>query len=361
MFATPEIIERDRQYFQAAVAPDHEELLAVVRRYTREKVEPWRREHPRNTTRFTDVVAHARALDIDTALGAVADPGKEALPWIARVAVIEELGKSDIDVALAATAGLAPAWACIALSAWLPASIHSDRLCLIWADGGSEGRIDEDCVLGPVWAAGEATAAILLQRGADGWSAGVADAMALRGCLMTAGYTGLEFAGARRWAGEHRFERLIDQRGSPLLADAVKRVLIATLLCHSAILCGALRDAVAASFDYARNRQSFGKPILQHQLIAARLAEMLTLSDVCRLTLDRAADAQARKALDDASLGCLLGHIEEAVHAVTRDAIQVHGGHGYVEQMRLAKSYRDARLLTAWLTQLGGLLGNRRK
>ncbi|MBF8781071.1 acyl-CoA dehydrogenase [Pseudomonas fulva] len=107
---------------------------------------------------------------------------------------------------------------------------------------------------------------------------------------------------------------------------------------------GMARAAFEAARDYARDRQSFGKPLLEHQAVAFRLADMATRIAVARqMVLHAAALRDAgRPALVEASMAKLFA--SEMAEKVCSDALQTLGGYGYLEDFPLARIYRDVRV-----------------
>src|SRR5690606_2520097 len=95
---------------------------------------------------------------------------------------------------------------------------------------------------------------------------------------------------------------------------------------------------------YARERETFGKPIIQHQAIAFRLADMATRIEAARqLVLHAAALRDAgRPCLREASMAKLFA--SEMAEKVCSDALQVHGGYGYVTEFAIERIYRDVRV-----------------
>lgn len=108
---------------------------------------------------------------------------------------------------------------------------------------------------------------------------------------------------------------------------------------------GVARAAHEAALAYAQERITFGKPIVEHQAIAFRLADMATALEAARqLTLYAAELKDAgRPCLKEASMAKLAA--TEMVERVCSDAIQIHGGNGYLNDYPVEKYYRDARVL----------------
>jgi butyryl-CoA dehydrogenase len=107
---------------------------------------------------------------------------------------------------------------------------------------------------------------------------------------------------------------------------------------------GMARAAFEAALAYSKDRTSFGQPIFQHQAVQFKLAEMATQIEVARQMIRHAAS------LKDAGLPCLKEaamaklFASEMAERVCSDAIQVHGGYGYVSDFPVERIYRDVRV-----------------
>lgn len=107
---------------------------------------------------------------------------------------------------------------------------------------------------------------------------------------------------------------------------------------------GMARAAFEAARDYARERIAFGKPIVEHQAVAFRLADMATRIEAARqLVLHAAALKEAGEpCLSEASMAKLFA--SEIAERVCSDAIQIHGGYGYMADYPVERIYRDVRI-----------------
>ena len=107
---------------------------------------------------------------------------------------------------------------------------------------------------------------------------------------------------------------------------------------------GMARAALDAAIRYARERKSFGKPIIQHQAVGFRLADLAArLEAAQQLVLHAAALKDAGcPCLTQASMAKLVA--SETAELVCSGAIQTLGGYGYLEEFGLAKIYRDVRV-----------------
>lgn len=107
---------------------------------------------------------------------------------------------------------------------------------------------------------------------------------------------------------------------------------------------GMARAAFEAAVAYARERESFGVKIIEHQAVAFRLADMATRIEAARqLVLHAAALREAGEpVLKEASMAKLFA--SEMAERVCSDAIQIHGGYGYVADFPVERIYRDVRV-----------------
>ena len=107
---------------------------------------------------------------------------------------------------------------------------------------------------------------------------------------------------------------------------------------------GMARAALEAAVEYANDRKAFGVELVQHQAVAFRLADMATQIEAARQLIFHAAS------LKDAGLPCLKEasmaklFASEIAEKVCSDAIQIHGGYGYVSDFPVERIYRDVRV-----------------
>ena len=107
---------------------------------------------------------------------------------------------------------------------------------------------------------------------------------------------------------------------------------------------GLAQAAVDRSVVYANERETFGKAIIEHQLIQAKLADMVTQLHAARLLVNRSAsrlDAGSETPLDSAITKLFSS---EMATKVCMDAIQVLGGYGYLKEYDVERFMRDAKL-----------------
>jgi hypothetical protein len=112
----------------------------------------------------------------------------------------------------------------------------------------------------------------------------------------------------------------------------------------SAQAVGMARAAFEAALHYSHERESFGKPLFEHQAVNFRLADMATQIEVARQMVHHAASLRdaGRPCLKEASMAKLFA--SEMAEKVCSDAIQIHGGYGYVADFPVERIYRDVRV-----------------
>jgi alkylation response protein AidB-like acyl-CoA dehydrogenase len=111
---------------------------------------------------------------------------------------------------------------------------------------------------------------------------------------------------------------------------------------------GICQGCVEASVSYAKQREQFGRPIASFQLVQAMLAEMRVRTDAARLLVWRAGFLrdQGRPCTTETSIAKL--YASEAAVWCANEAIQVHGGAGYVDDHPVERWFRDARVTTLY-------------
>jgi alkylation response protein AidB-like acyl-CoA dehydrogenase len=114
----------------------------------------------------------------------------------------------------------------------------------------------------------------------------------------------------------------------------------------AALSVGLAQGALDASVKYAKERQTFGKPLAEHQAIQFKLADMAVEIQAARLLTYKAAVAKAQgKEITLIAAQAKL-FASEVAERVAKEAVQIHGGYGYIKEFPVEKYYRDAKLLT---------------
>jgi alkylation response protein AidB-like acyl-CoA dehydrogenase len=110
---------------------------------------------------------------------------------------------------------------------------------------------------------------------------------------------------------------------------------------------GVAQAALDAATEYANDREQFGQPIIEHQAIAHKLADMQTNVQAARLlTRDAARQHEAGSAPMAASMAKYFA--SETAVDVADDAVQVHGGYGFTKDFDVERYYRDAKITTIY-------------
>lgn len=107
---------------------------------------------------------------------------------------------------------------------------------------------------------------------------------------------------------------------------------------------GIAAGAYELSLQYSKERKAFGKAIMHHQAIAFKLADMATEIEAARLLVWKAANHKDQK--QDYNLSGAMAKYKAAEMAmkVTTEAVQIHGGYGYVKEYHVERLMRDAKL-----------------
>ena len=108
---------------------------------------------------------------------------------------------------------------------------------------------------------------------------------------------------------------------------------------------GVAQAAFQAALAYAQERESFGKPIWQHQSVGNLLADMATRTRAARLMTLEAADRLDSGARADLEAGMAKLFASEAAMQVALDAMRVHGGYGFSQEYDVERYFRDAPLM----------------
>ena len=107
---------------------------------------------------------------------------------------------------------------------------------------------------------------------------------------------------------------------------------------------GIASGAYELALKYSKERKAFGKPLAQHQAIQFKLAEMATKIDAARLLIHKAAYLKDYKKdfVKAAAMAKLFA--SQIAQEVTTEAVQIHGGYGYVKEYHVERLMRDAKI-----------------
>jgi alkylation response protein AidB-like acyl-CoA dehydrogenase len=109
---------------------------------------------------------------------------------------------------------------------------------------------------------------------------------------------------------------------------------------------GVAQAALDEAVKYSQQRETFGKPIHQHQAIQLHLADMATRAEAARLLVQNAATAYDKGERCDMEAGMAKLFATEAAVENSLTSMRVHGGYGYSKEFMVERLYRDAPLLT---------------
>jgi butyryl-CoA dehydrogenase len=108
---------------------------------------------------------------------------------------------------------------------------------------------------------------------------------------------------------------------------------------------GVARAAFDAALDYSQQRETFGVPIVKHQAIAFKLAEMATKLQAAKLLVRSAAEKFEAGDRADVEAGMAKLFCSETAWELTQDSMRIHGGMGYTAELPVERYYRDAPLM----------------
>ena len=139
-------------------------------------------------------------------------------------------------------------------------------------------------------------------------------------------------------------ENLLGPRGAGL--RQFLRVLDIGRIGVAAMGVGLAQGALDQALAYAKQRYAFGQPISKFQTIQAKLADLSTEIEAARLLVYKAAYLKDKG--QDFSLTAAQAKLKSGRLAVRAadDAVQIHGGYGYIEEYPVCRFYRDAKILT---------------
>ena len=153
--------------------------------------------------------------------------------------------------------------------------------------------------------------------------------------------------------GELVFEECRIPRQSRLGGEDVNflrlmEVLDVNRLYIAALSVGIGQAAFEAACRYAKGRVTFGKPIARHQAIAFKLARMALDIEAARLLIHRGARLYDRGERATMAVSMAKLFATEAAVRITGEAVQVHGGYGYMTELPVERYFRDAKVGTIW-------------
>ncbi|MCZ7526870.1 MAG: acyl-CoA dehydrogenase family protein [Acidimicrobiia bacterium] len=148
----------------------------------------------------------------------------------------------------------------------------------------------------------------------------------------------LVFSGCRV-SGDH----LLGERGTGFATFL--RILDEGRIAIAALAVGLAQACLDASVAYARERQAFGGPIGRYQAVAFKCADMAVAVENARNLTYKAAWLRDRGKPFRRAAAMAKLYASEAAVTATREAVQVHGGYGFVDETPVSRFYRDAKIL----------------
>jgi alkylation response protein AidB-like acyl-CoA dehydrogenase len=109
--------------------------------------------------------------------------------------------------------------------------------------------------------------------------------------------------------------------------------------------CGVAQRAFELGIQYAQQRETFGKPIAQHQAVMFRLADMATKVEAAHQMMVRAARTKDSGDRNDLEAGMAKYLASEYCRDVVEDSFRIHGGYGYSKEYEIERLYREAPML----------------
>jgi alkylation response protein AidB-like acyl-CoA dehydrogenase len=109
--------------------------------------------------------------------------------------------------------------------------------------------------------------------------------------------------------------------------------------------CGLSARAFELGVEYAQQRQTFGKPIAEHQAVSFRLADMAVKVEAAHQMMVRAARKKDSGERNDLEAGMAKYLASEYCKEVVEDSFRIHGGYGYAKEYEIERLYREAPML----------------
>ena len=348
-----------------------DEIVATVRRFVANEVIPVASDLEHGDTYPADIVAQMRQLG----LFGVTIPeayGGLGLDLSTYIGIIEELAYGWMSLTGVVNTHTMAATLIMAHGSdeqkqrWLPAMATGDRrgaLSLSEPDAGSDTRNiscravrdgDEYVVDGTkAWVTNGERAAVvaLAARTDEGISAFIVEkepgptsgGITVSRHIGKLGYRGVETV--EMAYVEHRVPaaNLVGEAGRGL--SQILGVLEIGRINIAARAVGVARAAFDAALTYARQRETFGKPIAEHQAIQLKLADMATRLEAARLLTKNAAVRKDAGERCDVEAGMAKLFASETALELATEAMRIHGGMGYTVDLPVERFYRDAPLM----------------
>ena len=350
---------------------EHKAIRAMVREFATDRIAPFAEEWDREHHFPTDVVREMGKLGL---FGITADEewGGAGSDLTSLCVAIEELARVDQSMALTLEAGVGlginPLHAFGTRdqkARWLPDLVAGETLAgfgLTEPEAGSDAKATRTTAVldGDEWVI-NGSKAFITNSGSDMTSVVTITARTgpdeISAIVVPAGTPGLIVEPPYRKMGWHASDThgltFVDCRvpADHLLGERGRgfHQFLATLdegrIAIAALAVGVLQSCLDESLAYANDRVSFGRPIGSYQAIAFKVADLKVMTEAARLLTYRAAWLKdtGQPFKQEASIAKL--YATEAAVTATRDATQIFGGAGFIDDTLVARHYRDAKIL----------------
>lgn len=146
---------------------------------------------------------------------------------------------------------------------------------------------------------------------------------------------------------------MLQAHGDALPADVARTAAAWLAIAGSALALGAMQRTVDHVMQYARRRKAFGEPIIKHQAVGMRLADLVIALDGLRLCLVQFASDHTLGRNDATTFDILHRQLDDTQCAVSGDALRVMGGHGYLASAPTAQLARVLPRLAMLVAEAG--------
>lgn len=337
--------------FTLRISDDQRQMLEPVRRFARERLQPLLNEAATEARR-QDARQTAPQLGLASAMMSERQGGLGIQPFELCL-LLEELASGPLGLAAELTVSL-PALAVSRDHEWLCRLLPQDSEALLAGQQALPLAVaapspQPTFALLPRQAAG---LLVLAPDGGDRWRLRWLDEVALHE-LAPPGAEARVSEGLRLVRLPPASEIHGTGFSATLPAGASQPILVWQGLWLAGLLAGAARAATAFAFSYAQTRVAFQRPIIHHQAVALKLADMAIGTDALRLQVWDVATRLAQPGrLPRGHFAAMARQVMSASLEIHRHAVQVCGGHGYVEGFPPARRSQDARVLGLMLLEL---------
>jgi acyl-CoA dehydrogenase len=105
-----------------------------------------------------------------------------------------------------------------------------------------------------------------------------------------------------------------------------------------------IERALAVTIDYVKERNTFGRPIIDNQAVQFKLAECKTEATVARIFVNHCIEQHLQRKLDAATASMAKYWVTDLQGKIVDECLQLHGGYGYMDEYPIARMYKDARV-----------------